>query len=184
MADETLLAETKRVAEAERRSMAELLALPIEVGRRELHLALGHSSLFGYCMRVLHFSEQAASSRITAARAARRFPQILDLLAKGALTLSSVGILAPHLTEETAEPIFEAAAFKSTREVERLLASLHPQPDIPASVRAVPTGQAALLACATEEDATRPTEMAAPQVPSRKPREILAPLAPKRYMLR
>ena len=91
MSDDTLVAETTRVAESERRSMAELLALLIEVERRGLHLALGHSSLLGYCVRVLRFSEQAAYSRITAARAARRYPRLLDLLAEGALTLSNVG---------------------------------------------------------------------------------------------
>lgn len=184
MTDDALLAETKRVAEAERRSMADLLALLIEVERRELHLALGHSSLFVYCTRALHFSEQAAYTRITAARAARRFPRILDLLADGALTLSSVGALAPHLTHETVEPLLDAAAFKSTRDVERLIACLHPQPDIPATVRAMPQRPAAPPMLAPTEHASPETDTAAAPIPGPPPRAIVAPLAPRRYMLR
>jgi hypothetical protein len=67
--------------------MAELLTLLIEVERRELCEQLGYPSLFAYCMRVLGLSEQAAYSRITAARAVRRFPAMLPMLGDGALTL-------------------------------------------------------------------------------------------------
>ena len=41
------------------------------------------------------------TDRIEAARAARRFPRILELLAEGAITLTAVGLLAPHLTSKT-----------------------------------------------------------------------------------
>ena len=63
---------------------------------------------------------------------------LIDRLATGALTLSSVGILAPHLSEENVDALLEAADSRSTREVERLIAALHPQPDIESSVRALP----------------------------------------------
>jgi hypothetical protein len=179
--DDQLVAETKRVAGQERRAAADLLALLIEVERRRLHLALGHSSLFIYCVRELRLSEQAAYSRITAARTARRHPQILPLLTEGALTLSSIERLAPHLTEDTVEPLLEAASFKSTRDVERLVANLHPQPDVPASVRAVPTP--ALLA---EPAEPAPTEPAAAPVTAHPapPRPVLAPIAARRYYLK
>jgi hypothetical protein len=128
MTDDALLAETKRLAALERRSTAELLSLLIEVERRALHLTLGYSSLFAYCTRELLLSEQAAYSRITAARLAKRYPDVLQQLADGRLTLSSVGLLAPHLTDENLGPMLEAAKHKSTRDVERLIAALHPQP--------------------------------------------------------
>jgi hypothetical protein len=84
LTDDDLVVETKRVAELERRSTAELLALLIELERRELHLALGYPSMFAYCTRALLLSEQAAFKRITAARAAKRYPVILGRLAEGA----------------------------------------------------------------------------------------------------
>ena len=68
LSDDALNAAAKRAAQCERTATADLLRLLIEVERRGLHLALGHSSMFMYCTRVLLLSEQAAYSRITAAR--------------------------------------------------------------------------------------------------------------------
>jgi hypothetical protein len=186
LSNEELAAEAERAAGAERRSMVELLRLLIEVERRRLHLTLGHSSMFVYCVRALHLSEQAAYSRITAARSARRFPQLLVLLAEGALTLSSVGLLAPHLTDETLEPLLEAARFKSTRDVERLIAALHTQPDIPASVRALPQPKPAGLPIEIRTDSTNvmPTPPAPAPTPSKAARPVVAPLSATRYLLK
>lgn len=166
MTDEALVAETKRVAERERRTTAELLVLLIELENRSLHLTLGYASMFAYCTRALRLSEQAAFKRITAARTARRYPVILERLAEGALTLSSIRILAPHLTGENVDALLDAAGDKSTREVEQLIAALHPQPDIAPSVRALPT-----------PTATGRNER-------EKPRPTVAPIAPRRYLLR
>jgi hypothetical protein len=171
MSDEALVEATKRVADVERRSMAELLTLLIEVERRGLCEQLGCASLFVYCTRVLGLSEQSAYSRIGAARAARRFPAMLPMLADGALTLSSVGLLAPHLDEANHEALLEAAQHKSTREVQKLIACAHPDPDIPASVRALPVAAAPVAAAGTT-------------MASVSPRATIAPLSPKRYLLR
>src|SRR5689334_16342997 len=105
LSNDALVAETRRAAGAERQATGYLIQLLIEVEQRRLHLALGYSSMFAYCTRALLLSEQAAYSRITAARAIRRFPVMLALLTNGALTLSSVGLLAPHMTEENAESL-------------------------------------------------------------------------------
>jgi hypothetical protein len=43
-----------------------------------------------FCTQALLLSEDAACSRIEAARACRRFPVILDRLASGELTLTAV----------------------------------------------------------------------------------------------
>ncbi len=180
LSDDELIAATTHAAQQERQSTAELLTLLIEVERRRLHLALGHSSLFVYCVRALRFSEQAAYSRITAARAARRFPQILLLLAEGALTLSSIERLAPHLTDDTVAPLLEAARFKSTREVERLVATVYPQPDVPTTVRAAPSPKPLPLAAPIALEA-RPAERCEH---SAQTRPVLAPLAPHRYYLK
>ena len=77
---------------------ADLLALLGELDARRLYLGEGCSSLFTYCTQVLHLSEHAAYHRIEAARAARRFPIILELVADGSVTLTTVALLRPHLT--------------------------------------------------------------------------------------
>ena len=183
LSDDTLHQETRRAAAGERQATADLLRLLIEVERRGLHLALGHSSLFAYCVKSLFLSEQAAYSRITAARAARRFPQLLDLLAEGALTLSSIGLLAPHLTDETGEVLLNAAKFKSTRDVERMIASAFPQPDIP--TRIAPITRSADLT-SLPMDSTNMAEPGASIPPmTRTPsRPVIAPIASSRYVLR
>jgi 5-methylcytosine-specific restriction endonuclease McrA len=187
LTNEALLAETKRAAALERRTTAELLTLLIEVERRALHLALGYSSMFVYCTRVLMLSEQAAFKRITAARAAERHPVILERLIDGELTLSSIRILAPHLTDETADSLLDAARHKSTREVEHLVATTYPQPDIPPSVRALPAPKAVV---ADHERASglldcEPVQplLSTPVVSVSMPR-LVVPLAPRRYLVR
>src|SRR5262245_15647816 len=138
LSDADLLVETARAAAAARQSTAELVALLAEVDTRKLYLGRGYPSLFVYCTQVLRLSEAAAYLRITAARASRRFPIILKLLADGTVTLTTVSLLAAKLTDENHEALLVAASHKSRRDVERLVASLDPQPDMPSSVRRLP----------------------------------------------
>lgn len=135
LSDRDLLAETVGVADLERRTTAELLALLAELDMRRLYLSAGYSSLFTYCTQALRFSEPAAYSRITAARAARRFPILFTLLADGDVTLTTVSLLAAHLTDENHESFLGAARHKCKRDVEHLVAGLSAQPDISTSVR-------------------------------------------------
>ena len=107
----------------------------MEVDHRRLYLQRGYPSLFAFCTSALRLSEQAAYGRITASRAARRFPALLDALDAGDLTLSSIGRLAAHLSDDTVDALLESARGRSTREVERLVASLYPEPVITATVR-------------------------------------------------
>src|SRR6476659_879602 len=94
MSDAELIDATATAARDECRSTARLLALLAEFDARRLYLGEGCSSLFTYCTQVLHFSEHAAYHRIETARAAQRFPALLDHLSDGSLTLTTVGLLA------------------------------------------------------------------------------------------
>ena len=97
LTDTELIAEVKVAAALEREATVRLIALLAQMDARRLSLGEGCSSLFTYCTQVLHLSEHAAYGRIEAARAARRFPVILDLLSDGSITLTTVTLLAPHL---------------------------------------------------------------------------------------
>jgi 5-methylcytosine-specific restriction endonuclease McrA len=194
LSDRELLNETRRAAETERQTTAALVSLLAEVDARRLYFAEGYSSLFGFCTRVLRLSEPAAYARITAARTARRFPVLFSLLGDGAISLTTVGLLAAHLTDENHEAILDAARDKSKREVERVLAAIQPQPDIPSSVRALPTtpspakqGESPeasidgmLVAAAAISQAP---EILAPAATSTR-RDVVAPIAPMRYLMR
>ena len=140
LSDRELLDATGLAAVAERGATAELIALLAEVDARRLYLGQGCSSLFTYCTQVLCLSEHAAYHRIEAARAAVQFPALLDLLADGSITLTTVALLRPHLTSETCVHLTAAARHKSKREVEQLVAGLAPPESMPAAaVRKLPT---------------------------------------------
>jgi len=121
--------------------------------RASLYAAQGYGSLFTYCTEVLRLSEDAACNRIYAARACRRFPVILDALASGALSLTSVRMLSPHLTRENHEAVLAKARGRRRREIEALVAELAPRPDVASSVRRLP---AAMPRAETPVSATAP----------------------------
>jgi 5-methylcytosine-specific restriction endonuclease McrA len=197
LSDHDLLVATDRAAATERQATAALLALLGEVGARELYAREGFSSLFRFATERLRLSEAAAYSRITAARAARRFPVVLTLIDDGTISLTTVALLSGHLTDDNHEALLGAARGKSKRQVEQLVAALHPQPDIASSVRALPTpgaqtrvresvaaiNEPGLL---VEEPGTSPKAVdsaAPPSAPQPRP-AVVAPIAPRRYLIR
>src|SRR5713226_944372 len=97
LSDAQLVAEVKSLAGRDRETTAHLIAHLAELDARRLYLGAGFSSLFTYCVGVLRLSEAEAYNRIEAARAARRFPFILDRLVEGSLNLTTVRLLASHL---------------------------------------------------------------------------------------
>jgi hypothetical protein len=143
LSDAVLDAELKRLAAGERQATVALVLHLAEMDRRRLHLARGFPSLFMYCRRELRLSEQAAYHRIVAARAVRRFPQIAGMLTDGTLSLSTLRLLAAHLTGENCGDLLRLTAGKGKRDVEELLAVRFPQASRPALVRKLPATAAA-----------------------------------------
>jgi hypothetical protein len=147
---------------------------------RRLYLGQGFSSLFTYCTQVLRLSEHAAYGRIEAARAARRFPALLDSLADGSITLTTACLLSPHLTVENHLEVLASARCKSKREVELIVAGLRPRPPVETTVRKLPTPRVP-EASRLNLDSADASASPARSVPSR--RSIVAPLAPETYRI-
>ncbi len=200
LSNQELLARVTQLARREREATAALIAHLAELDARRLYLAEGCSSLFTYCTQVLHLSEHAAYGRIEAARAVRRFPVLIERLAEGSVTLTTVGLLAVHLTPENHRELLERARHKSKRQVEELVAGLRPQPPVPASVRRLPTASppparppvpaeaAALPGAASpprqsaDAHALASLALSSPALASPPARPaVVAPLAPERY---
>ena len=188
LSDDALLARVKLLADRERFASVELIAHLAEVEVRSLHLREGCPSLFRYCKEILNLSEHAAYNRIAAARAARKFPVILDLLADGSLNLTTVTIIAPHLTPENHRPVLEEATHRSKEEVEVIKARLAPRPDVAATIRKlpspaeiaprpVPEGQRAVPKPRAAEGGFQDGQPAA-QPPPAPRRPMIEPLAP------
>ena len=182
LSDPELLAEVKVAAARERDATVRLVALLAQLDERRSYLGEGCSSLFTYCTQVLRLSEHAAYGRIEAARASRRFPVILELLDDGSVTLTTVTLLAPHLTPANHCEVLDAARHKSKRDVEHMVACLRPQPAVPATIRQLPERRPAsashcppVVEPAGHDDSSL---ILAP--PARRPATV-TPLAPERY---
>jgi len=141
LSDEALLRDLAAATARERGETAEVLALIAEVDERKLYLPAGYPSMFAYCVGELHLSEDSSLRRITAARAAKRFPAICSAVTRGELHLTAVSRLAPHLTEGNASELIGAATHRSTREIETLLAERFPQTDLLTWVAASPSAE-------------------------------------------
>ena len=135
--DDVLVAKIAGLTARSHETTAELIGHLVELERRNLHLALGFRSLYGYCREVLHFSEGESYQRMQAAHAARRFPVIIPMLAEGLLHLAAVRLLAPFLDGEDHLALLGGAIHKSKREVEERLAGWFPNADVEASVRRI-----------------------------------------------
>ena len=133
-----LLARLQLLAESERGATAELVAHLVELEGRKIYLAEGYGSLFVYCTGALRLSEHVAYNCLEAARAARKFPEVLDLLATGAMNLTTLRILGPYLTAENHEAVLAEAAGHNKRETEMIVARLAPMPDVPSFLRKLP----------------------------------------------
>lgn len=94
LSDADLVAGLKRCLGREREAAAQIVAHLAEVDARQIHLREGFGSMFTYC-RSIGLTEHEAYCRIEVARAARRFPVILELLAQGAVHITAVKLLAP-----------------------------------------------------------------------------------------
>ncbi len=137
ISDSDLLRRLSELLTSARNVEAELIAHLAEIDARRLYV-LYASSLFSYCMNHLHMSEYEALLRMRVARASRRYPVLLEMLADGRLHLSGIDKLAPHLTDENYEAVLARATHQSKRQIEELIAEISPKPDVPPSIRKLP----------------------------------------------
>jgi hypothetical protein len=138
LSNDALVAEVARLAQSEHDATVALVVHLAELGARRLFEREGFSSLFEYCREVLGLSEGEAYNRVVAARAVRKFPEVLERLTDGSINLTTIRILYKHLTAENHRGLIDASGGKSKRDVERLIATYFPQPAVPFSVRKVP----------------------------------------------
>lgn len=113
---------------------ADILAHLAEVDVRGIYRERACSSLYAYCVYELRFSEDEAQRRSQAARTARRFPILFEMLAEGAIHMTGLLLLAPHLAAENRSELLARARFRTKREIERLVAEVAPRADVPARI--------------------------------------------------
>ena len=184
IADQELIASLRRLVRADRTLSARLLVHLGEVDARGLYREYAYASMFAYCVEELHMSEAEAYLRIQAARLGRQFPLIVQLFANGALHLTAIKLLGPHLTPDNHAQLLERASGKNKREIELIVAELAPKPDVPSRMRKLPESSPARLVApvspAVREDeapSSSTRHVAAPEAPSPAPADLARPTA-------
>src|SRR5712691_844487 len=179
LSDQQLTSALRRLAQDEREATVALIVHLAEFDARRLYEPAGFSSLFKYCRAVLRLSEDAVYNRIESARAARRFPVIVDMLLARTLSPTTARLLARRLTPENHQELLSAASGLGKEDVEKLLAARFPEPEIKASVRKVrtaamatvpPVGASPAIGAAPEVGASAVTLSSAPP-------EVVFPIA-------
>src|SRR5688572_4079985 len=140
LSDADLLTRMPALVLAERAAAADVLEHLAEIDGRRLYLEQACGSLNSCCIERLRYSEDAAFKRVRVARVAHSVPGVLDELRTGAIHLTGLFVLAPHLNDKNADALFAEARGKSRSEIERTLARWFPKPDVAPKV--VPLGKA------------------------------------------
>jgi hypothetical protein len=182
LSDDALHARLQDLASRERHSTVDLVAhLAVLLGRKK-HLGQGWGSVYRWCCDTLHLSHDAAYNRVAAARAVRRFPVILDHLATGFVNVTTVKVLRPVLTQENHKVVLAEARYRSRKECELIVARLQPKPDVPSTIRKLPSptpAPAPALFVAPEGSTSTPPDIPTAPAPARPP--VIAALTPERF---
>ncbi len=121
MKDTELIQALKNSMNEERKTQAKFLSYLAEVDLRKLFLPQ-YSSLFQFCVKELGLSEASTCKRIQVARLSRQYPEILEKIAAGKLTMTNASLLAPQVTQENHQELFAEAEGKSKYELQKTLA--------------------------------------------------------------
>lgn len=138
LSDSELQKHLDNVVGHEHECLAEVVDTLAEYDARNLYKGVGFASLFLYCTKTYHYSEEAAYKRIYAARIAQKYPSIIGRLERGEISLTAITILGPQLTSDNYRNLLNRASGKSKREVEMMVVELAPKPDARELIRRLP----------------------------------------------
>jgi len=125
--DKALLSGMKRIAGNIRAEQVRGLQHLAEIDNRKLFLPLGHGSLWSYCRRELGFSESVTSRWINVMKVCRRFPQTLERIGEGRLTLCAVALMSEYINEKTVDELLAQAEGKTKVEIQALVVVFNPK---------------------------------------------------------
>ena len=131
LSDRQIISGTKVACDQEHSGMLSLIVHLIELERRDLHLKLGHQSLFKYCVSELGYCESSAMRRITVARCVAAFPEVYSMLESRQIKMSTVARVSKLLTMENCKDLLARIGDKSLREVESMVAEYEPETALP-----------------------------------------------------
>lgn len=119
MQDQKLIEWNIHSYKNERKYLFEFIATLSEIYRRELYLKEGFSSLFKYCQLKFGYSEGSSYRRSIVAKAVIKYPNILNKISEGKLTLSNAAIIAKVATKNNILAALEKGGHFSKNELEK-----------------------------------------------------------------
>ena len=137
LSDTKLLSDLEDLNGRERKLQALLLLYLAELETRRLHLPLGYGSLFDFCTHRLGYTRATAARRVRAARAAAKYPEVLEMLVAGEINITTLSMISDLLGEDTHRELLDSIKHKSTRQVECLVATQRPVRAIRDTVRPI-----------------------------------------------
>ena len=142
ISDEELHSRTLTASANEKQATLILLEYLSEVDHRRLFALRGYSSLWEYVHKALGYSEAQTSDRVNAVRLIARVPAVKKELEEGNLSLTTAAKLGSHVKREKCEKeevveLLQSVVGKSSREVEKVLASESTQPARPDQIKVV-----------------------------------------------
>ena len=124
LTDQTLLKDTKSLAQKECSLKIQILWHLREIDRRKLYADLKYSSLWEYATKELGYSEGTAFRRITAARALGAMPELATKLHEGGLNLTAVATVLKEFKGDSTEKkreVFAAIENKTPAETKEII---------------------------------------------------------------
>lgn len=140
-----LIQRAEKLASDENVVVAELLEVLIAIEDKKV-LDGHYASMHDFCVAHLRMSEGSAYRRTNAAKLAKRFPALLQMVAAGDVTLSALVALRPHLREDNFRELIEKTRGMTKRALEDYLRERFEsgggaRPARPGRVRKLPTLQ-------------------------------------------
>ena len=144
-----LINSTRLLAAQERNIGLEILHHLREIQARRLHLELGYSSLFQFCVAELRYPEASAQQKIQALRLLTELPEVEAKIAAGTLTVTNAAQLQSFATAAQKQGIaipskrelVQRLENQTKRGAERILATLAPEVPKPDRIRAISENQ-------------------------------------------
>ena len=95
-----LLGKIKSLVKNERKCTAEIIRHLQIVYERNIHLEMGYSSIFEFCVKELGYSNSSAHRRVSALRLAKDLPEVATKIEQEKLSLSTASQLSSFFYQE------------------------------------------------------------------------------------
>jgi hypothetical protein len=118
--------EFEKAAQEDQRTTNMMLHFINDCERRKSYLDLGYSSIWDYCVRKLGYCSATASRYIKAARCVRQNSEVLEMLEKHEVSMTSICQFASVLDEKNKELILSQVKGASWRDVESIARKFRP----------------------------------------------------------